>query len=54
MANPQLVLTWGSYPEDLDAKVIFFDSDGRWICFLYFDNKNCEDYANLDVDRKMV
>ena len=46
------MLTWGPNPSDLDSMVRFFDENGNEVCKLYYSNKNCEDYATLDVDEK--
>ena len=48
------MLTWGPNPSDLDSMVRFFDENGNEVCKLYYSNKNCEDYATLDVDETNV
>ena len=48
------MLTWGPNPSDLDSMVRFFDESGNEVCKLYYSNKNCEDYATLDVDETNV
>ena len=48
------MLTWGPNPSDLDSMVRFFDENGNEVCKLYYSNKNCGDYATLDVDETNV
>ena len=48
------MLTWGPNPSDLDSMVRFFDENGNEVCKLCYSNKNCGDYATLDVDETNV
>jgi len=56
-ANPtatdmRLVMTWGSSPSDLDSHVRFFDANGNEQCHLYYGERECDNYATLDVDQQ--
>ena len=50
----RLVLTWGHDPSDLDSHLKFFDANGNEVCELNWQNRNCDDYASLDVDETNV
>ena len=50
----RLLLTWSHDPLDLDSRLKFFDANGDEVCELYWRNKNCDDYATLDVDETNV
>ena len=46
----RFVLTWGPIPPDLDSLVQFYDENGNEACLLFYANRNCGDYAQLNVD----
>ena len=50
----RFVLTWGASPRDLDSLVQFYDANGDKLCLLVYHNKNCGNYASLDVDDTSV
>ena len=53
-SSMRFVLTWGASPRDLDSLVQFYDANGDKLCLLVYHNKNCGNYASLDVDDTSV
>ena len=48
------MMTWGHDPLDLDSHLKFFDANGNEVCELNWQNRDCDDYAKLDVDETNV